>query len=184
MPCAGSFTKRNRGVEPHLSNPANESRVILLPRMQRSLETTCARLADLPFPWAVTGSVGLVVSGFDLEPRDLDLETDAPGAVAIGGRLATEAIEPVRLVAGERVRSHYGRFDVEGVVVEVMGDMSIRDAAGTWHPRLDFEADVEILAWCGLTIPVVRPAAQLRMYERLGRPERVALLRRHLATSD
>lgn len=129
----------------------------------------------------MTGSVGLVLSGFDLEPRDLDLETDAAGAVAIGGRLATQTIEPVRLVAGERVRSHYGRFDVEGVPVEVMGDMSIRDAAGTWHPPLDFATDIVTVTWRGFTIPVVSLAAQLRMYEHLGRPERIALLRRHLA---
>jgi len=151
-------------------------------RIQHSLETICVRLAGLAFPWAVTGSVGLVLSGFDLDPRDLDLETDAAGAVAIGGRLAVETIEPVRLVAGERVRSHYGRFDVAGVPVEVMGDMSIRDAAGTWHPGLDFATDVEAVEWRGFTIPVVSLPAQLRMYEHLGRPERIAQLRHRLAS--
>jgi hypothetical protein len=152
--------------------------------MQRGLQTVCERLAGLASPWAVTGSVGLVLAGFELQPRDLDLETDAEGALEIGARFGAEIVQPVAPVSSDRVRSHYGRFALAGIAVEIMGAMSIRDATGIWHPPLDFESDVQVIDWQRRKVPIVRVAAQLRMYERLGRAERVALLRRHLAAGE
>ena len=134
-----------------------------------ALRIVCARLDDLGATWAVTGSVGLALLGLEVRPRDLDLETDAEGAAAIEVRLAPYVVEPVTFQATEHVRSQYGAFEIGGVPVEVMGDMSIRDAAGIWHPPVDLRREATSATLDGMVVPVVRLEAQRRMYERLGR---------------
>ncbi|MCW5852548.1 MAG: hypothetical protein KIT87_20910, partial [Anaerolineae bacterium] len=64
--------------------------------------------------WAVTGSVGMALQGIPVEPHDIDLQTDAAGAYEIQRRLAEYSVQPVAFLAGERMRSHFGRLVIEG----------------------------------------------------------------------
>ena len=51
--------------------------------------------------WVLTGSVGLALQGMPLEPRDVDVQTDAAGAYEIERRLAAYTTRPVAFVTRE-----------------------------------------------------------------------------------
>ena len=65
--------------------------------------------------------------------KDLDLETDADGAYRFQDLFPDQVVEPVALRQSEIYRSHLGRFDFDGVAVDVMGDLYRREADG-WVP--------------------------------------------------
>jgi hypothetical protein len=66
-----------------------------------------------------------------VEPRDIDIQTDEAGAYAIA-RLFSECVtRPIAFSAADRIRSHFGALLVDGVKVEVMGDIHKRPDDGT-----------------------------------------------------
>ena len=55
--------------------------------------------------------------------RLIDLQTDVAGAYAIEHALADKSCRKVEYSAAERIRSHFGALAIDGVTVEIMGDI-------------------------------------------------------------
>jgi hypothetical protein len=70
-----------------------------------------------------------------LEPHDIDLQTDVQGAYEIERRFSSQVSRNVGFSSTERIRSHFGSLLVEGLVVEIMGDIQKRREDGTWEPQ-------------------------------------------------
>ena len=87
-------------------------------------------------------------------------------------------IRPVAERVGERIRSHFGVLNIEGVEIEIMGALRKRLPGGGWEAPVDVAS---LRRWAdrdGLRIPVMDLAHEARAYELLGRHDRAALLRR------
>ena len=122
--------------------------------------------------YKVVGGTCPALHGVPLAVKDIDLETDAAGAYRFQELFAEQAIMPVEFREGESYRSHFGRFDLNGVVVEVMGDLERREGAG-WVPTMaQTEAVVELE---GVPVRVARLEEEVLVYIRRGRLERAAL---------
>jgi hypothetical protein len=76
----------------------------------------------------------------------------------------------------ERIRSHFGALLIEGIVVEIMGDLQKRREDGTWEPAVDLEKQKRFIHVEGLDIPVLSLAYEAEAYRKLGRHERAGLL--------
>ncbi len=87
-----------------------------------------SRLDSTDVVWALTGSLGHALQGVPVEVHDIDLQTDESGAYAVERSLSEYAVRPVAHSQGERIRSHFGVFEVRGVRVEVMGALQKRPA--------------------------------------------------------
>lgn len=132
------------------------------------------------FPWAFTGSLGMALQGMALEIHDIDMQTDAAGAYAIGALLKQYTLTPVYLRESEQMRSYYGAFEIGGVKVEVMGDCQNRLAGGAWSPA---PALPRLIRWARLEtmrLPVMDLEYECEAYLRLGRIERSQAVRRFL----
>jgi ubiquinone/menaquinone biosynthesis C-methylase UbiE len=112
------------------------------PRWRAVLAAIARRLAEAGIAYTVVGGTSPALHGVPLKVRDLDIETDVAGAYRFGELFAGQAVEPVALresealrakPQGEAYRSYFGRFDFDGVPVEVMGDLQRREGAG-WVP--------------------------------------------------
>lgn len=66
--------------------------------------------------------------------HDIDLQTDAAGAYAIGERLAAWAVTPVRERISPHIRSHLGGLKIDGLTVEVMSGLRKRFAGARETP--------------------------------------------------
>lgn len=144
-----------------------------------ALDALLSRLDGLDHPWALTGSTSFALQGLDLKPDDIDVQTDRAGAHAIEGCLETGRIEPVHWRLGDRIRSWFGRFELEGVQVEVMGDIE-RRVDGEWLGPIDVMNHRLTIPWRGYHIPVLELAYEARAYEQLGRTTRASQLRAKL----
>jgi len=94
------------------------------PNYTKVLEIIYPRLSQEPIPvWAITGSLGFALQGLEIEVHDVDIQTDCEGAYEIERRLSEYSIRPVIHSETERIRSHFGALEIEGVKVEIMGDL-------------------------------------------------------------
>jgi hypothetical protein len=154
-------------------------------------EAVCRLADDLPdgVTWAVAGSANLALQGVDVEPEDVDVVCDESGAYTIEAAFSDASTELVRYRedpdAG--IASHYGALELEGVRVEIVGDVHYRvedgDSDGDdteWVPAADVAEEREFVTVEGRDVPVMPLEAEREGYAELGRDDRVSQLDDHL----
>ena len=144
------------------------------------LRQTHARLSNTDVNWVVTGSLGFALQGVPVQPNDIDIQTDKAGAYAIESLFADVVIRKVEFSATERIKSHFGALQIDGIEVEIMGDIQKRGADGVWEEIVDparYRLMVEI---DGMLVPVLSLEYEYQAYLKFGRIERAKMLRRWL----
>jgi hypothetical protein len=109
--------------------------------------------------------------GVQIPVKDLDIETGAEDAYRFQELFPESVLEPVALRESERYRSHLGRFEIDGVLVEVMGDLHRREDerwAPTWA-RTEAMADLN-----GVAVHISWLEEETLAYFRRGRLDRAA----------
>jgi hypothetical protein len=139
------------------------------------------RLADTAVLWVVTGSLGMALQGVPVAVHDIDLQTDAAGAYEIGRMFADHVTRPVVYSAAETIRSHFGVFELNGIRVEIMGDVEKRLENGRWETAPDLRQHRQFVTCQNRQIPVLDLVYECEAYRRLDRPDKVALLQNWLA---
>ncbi|MBV9279530.1 MAG: hypothetical protein JOZ41_05575, partial [Chloroflexi bacterium] len=91
------------------------------------------RLRETDLIWAVSGSTGFALQGVPAEPRDIDLQSNEAGSYRIEELFSEYVLRPVRFSQAERIRSHFGALSIEGLEVEIMGDIQKRRDDGSWE---------------------------------------------------
>jgi len=152
-------------------------------RFLRALRKIHSRLKTTGVNWAVTGSLGLSLRGMGVTVNDIDLQTDKEGAYQIGHRLAEYVVEPVGCVESQRLRSHLGRLKIEGILVEIIGDLQKRLTDGTWEEPVSVERYKQWVEFDGRQIPVLSLEYEYGAYKAMGRNEKAEVLRKWLEKS-
>jgi 8-oxo-dGTP pyrophosphatase MutT (NUDIX family) len=91
--------------------------------ISRALETISAKLAHEQVRWALVGSTNLALHGINVIPGDIDIISDRESAYRIGSLLRHSEVTPVTNAQSEDMRSYLGKYLIEGVEVEIMGDV-------------------------------------------------------------
>jgi S-adenosylmethionine-dependent methyltransferase len=145
--------------------------IAVKPRWRAVLRAIAGRLDAAGLAYTVVGGTAVALQGVPIPVKDLDLETDAEGAYRFQALFAGHATLPVALREGEVYRSHFGRFDFDGVTAEVMGDLHRREGDG-WVPTTATNLDTVDLD--GSPVRVAWLEDQALAYIRRGRLERAA----------
>jgi len=141
------------------------------PRWRTVLRQIARRLEKAGVAYKVVGGASAALHGVPVPVKDLDIETDAEGAYRFQALFADHVVESVALRESEVYRSHFGRFDFEGVAVEVIGDVH-RWEAGGWVPTAAAtETTVDL---DGVPVRVSWLEEETLAYVRRGRLDRVA----------
>ena len=138
------------------------------------------RLTGADIDWAVTGSCGFAVHGVPIEPNDIDIQTDKAGAYRVQELFAESVTRPVRLCTSVNIRSHLGALRLEGVQVEIMGDVQKRCGDGTWEAPVNVGRHKQLIEVEGVQVPVLSLEYEREAYSLLGRSDKVRLLELHL----
>ncbi len=146
------------------------------PGWRTALRQIARRLDQAGVAYKVVGGAATALHGVPLPVKDLDLETLADGAYHFQTIFADEVVEPVALRESEIYRSHLGRFDFDGVSVEVMGDLHRREA-GDWVATAT--ATETVVDLDGTPVRVSWLEEETLAYIRRGRLERAALCLPH-----
>lgn len=125
-----------------------------------TLHNLYSRLKDCNAIWVITGSVGMALQGLDLEVHDIDIQTDRSGAFEIESRFSENILEHVRCCPSERISSYFGKLEINGIQVEIMGDLQKRIDENNWYPHhrqsienvrkyIERDREVQALLLCG-----------------------------------
>jgi len=136
-----------------------------------------ALLRDANITWVVTGSLGFALQGVPVEVHDIDIQTDEPGAYAIERLFADCVTRPVKLSASSIMRSHFGELLIDGVKVEIMGDIQKPRTDGTWDDPTDLGCHRRFAEIDGMRIPVLSLEYEEAAYRAIGRTEKADMLR-------
>ncbi len=136
-----------------------------------------AELKESQVNWVVTGSLSFALQGLPLEPHDIDIQTDTEGAYEIERRFFSQVSRNVTFASTERMRSHFGALLIDGIIVEIMGDVQKRLKDGTWEAPVDLRSHRQVVHIEGMDIPMPSLAYEAQAYLKLGRLERAEMLR-------
>ena len=159
-----------RGAVDHLLAVAHK------PRWRAVLRALAARLDAAGIPCRVVGGTAAALHGVPVRVKDIDLETTAAGAQQIAALFAACVIRPVAFSESPVYRSHFGQLDIDGVLVEIMGDLERREGDG-WAPSAALTETVVMLE--GAPVRVSWLEEETLAYMRRGRLERAALCLPH-----
>ena len=129
--------------------------------------------------WALTGSTSFALQGMDVTAHDIDIQADRDSAYQLGGLLAGYCIEPVRFCSTERIRSHFGKFQVGLAEIEIMGDIEKRQPGGGWEGPPSLGALVQYVAHEGMRLPVLPLWYEAKAYRIMGRTARAEEIERY-----
>jgi hypothetical protein len=141
------------------------------PRWRTVLRHIARRLDEAEIAYKVVGGAAAALHGVPSPVKDLDLETDADSAYRFQALFPDRIVEPVAIHESETYRSHFGRFDFDGVTVDVMGDLHRREA-DDWVPTATATETVVNLE--GTPVRVSWLEEGTLAYIRRGRMERAA----------
>jgi len=146
------------------------------PRWRMVLRQIARRLDEAGVPYKVVGGTAVALHGVPVPVKDIDIETDAAGAYRFQSLFAGHVVQPVTLRETESYRSHFGRFDFDSVMVEVMGDLQRREA-GAWVPTAT--ATESMVDLDSVPVRVSWLEEEMLAYIRRGRLDRAALCLSH-----
>jgi len=119
----------------------------------------------------------MALQGMPVEVHDIDIQTDRDGAYEIEHCFAEFVIEPVRYSETERIRSYLGVLEIDGVKVEIMGDIQKRLGNRSWEEPVKVERYRRWVEVDGMQIPVLSLEYEYQAYLRLGRAKKAEILR-------
>ncbi|RKZ25640.1 hypothetical protein DRQ20_04710, partial [bacterium] len=85
-----------------------------------------------------------------------------------------------RFSSTDKIRSHFGELRIDGVKVEIMGDVQKRLPDGGWEEPVDVEKHRKFIQVEGMRVPVLKLEYEYRAYLILGRKERAEILERYM----
>jgi hypothetical protein len=148
------------------------------------LHKICKQLDNTSINWAVVGSLGLALQGVPVEVHDIDLSTDAAGVYEIERLFSAFITRPVEFSAKGNLRSHFGALELDGIQVEIMGNVQARAKDGTWSPPTDLHQHKLYIEVEGMQVPVLSLEHEYQAYVKLGRFEKAKTIKKHLSPSE
>ncbi|MBN2016366.1 hypothetical protein JW766_06085 [Candidatus Dojkabacteria bacterium] len=126
------------------------------------------RLKNTTF--AFRGTTSLVIQGIDMNVDDIDILCNKKAASQANKLLHDYCVVKVSYKESDKFKSYYGKFKINGIQVEVMGEWQIRDSKGNWSDPFNASKDtITFIQTKGQLVPVTRIETELKMFSLMGR---------------
>ena len=155
---------------------------MLTPEHTNVLLKTVQIIQPLGVTWAITGSTSFCLQGMDVDVHDIDIQTDEKGAYHIGQALSPFVVTPVAFSAAKTIRSHFGRFVMDDMDIEVMGDIQ-KHVAGRWEDVVPLSPIIRYVCFEGVLVPVLDLRYECEAYYKMERFDKAALIQKFLDCS-
>jgi len=150
------------------------------PKYLEVLRKIYARLNNTNINWVVTGSLGFALWGMPVKTHDIDIQTDKMGAYEIEHLFSEFVVRKVTLSSADKIRSHFGVLMIDGIKVEVMGDIQKRLEDGTWEEPVDLNHYKRVIKVEEMQVPVLSLEYEYQAYRRMGRIKKAEMIRKWL----
>jgi len=132
--------------------------------------------------YALRGTASLVLQGIDMNIDDIDVLCDAKTAISANSKLSEYLIEEVVFKESPKFISYFGKFLIDGVNVEIMGDWQIFNDKKGWSRIFNADNNITRVRLDGLEIPVTKIEVELEMFALMGRWLAYQKIKRQIGT--
>lgn len=139
------------------------------------IKTIAKQLSNEDVKWAITGSANFALQGVPITPADIDIQTDKYSAYKIENIFKEHSYKLVRFSSKGLIRSHFGALCIEGIRVEIMGDIE-KLVEGKWEETPDLNEIIKIIIIDDVNIPVLSLEYEAEAYMKLGRENKAKIL--------
>lgn len=122
----------------------------------------------------------MALQGMPLEVHDIDLQTTAPGALAMEQILGGQPLSRVTYKSSEKIRSFLGSLELENIKIEIMGDVQKLLPNGSWEEPMDISTHRIWVSFENQRVPVFSLEYEQQAYLLMGRPRRAAQIQEWL----
>lgn len=120
--------------------------------------------------YAIRGTASLVLQGLDMNVDDIDILCNAKTALNANLKLSEYLVEEVAFKESPKFKSYFGKFLVDGVKVEIMGDWQIFNARKGWSGVYNADMkNIDYVKLDDLEIPVTKIDLELEVFALVGR---------------
>jgi SAM-dependent methyltransferase len=142
------------------------------PSWRDVLKTIALVLNKNNIAYKVVGGTSLALRGLKIPVNDIDIEMAVEDVYRFENIYQDYVVDEVQLRETENWRSYMGRFDVNGVPIEIMGGLN-RRVNQAWTPSFLSTEDTVLID--GVPIPVLELEEEVLAYLRRGKLDRAAL---------
>jgi len=119
--------------------------------------------------YAIRGTAGMVLQGLDMGVDDIDVVADKKTALLFNDLFKKEVLKRVEYLESDKFKSYYGKFVINGISLEVMGEWQIKKGED-WSGVYDASDDeVNIIDVNGLKVKVEKLEIELKTSAEMGR---------------
>jgi len=120
--------------------------------------------------YAFRGTASLVLQGLEMNVDDIDILCNKKTALKCNRLLKDFLVEKVSYKKSPKFKSFFGKFEVNGISVEVMGDWQIKDTKGVWgQPFTADGGQRKEISFVGKKVWVTKTETELLMFAQMGR---------------
>jgi len=139
---------------------------------KEDLNTTVGLLAKrlTSYQYAIRGTASLVLQGFDMQVGDIDVLTNRQTALVCNDLFQEYLIEEIEYSESTQFKSYFGKLEIDGVPVEIMGEWQIKNVKSGWSETFSAkEGEKKEIIVEGQLVWVTTPETELKAYALMGR---------------
>jgi hypothetical protein len=137
------------------------------------------KVNDQKIFWILSGSTSLFIQRVDIIPNDIDIVTNKDGVDSIDKILSDYCIQKPNYSSTKEYRSYYGKYLLNGIKVDLVGEFQYKKKDGTWsefrHTLEYFQKDYN-----GMSLLLLPLEEELKEYEELDKVEKVKKIKKRL----
>lgn len=120
--------------------------------------------------YAIRGTASLLLQDIDMVVDDIDIVANKKTALLFNKVLKEYLVEKVEWQESDKFKSYLGKFIVDGVAVEIMGEWSIKTPKGNWSEVFDASSDEVVeMEINGQKVKITKTETELKMFSDMGR---------------
>ncbi|GGD62350.1 nucleotidyltransferase domain-containing protein [Paenibacillus nasutitermitis] len=155
---------------------------MIKPNFIEILKLLEGKLSKAKINWALTGSTSFALQRLQYEPNDIDIQTDQKGAYEIQSLFKEHVKREVSFSTKNNIRSYFGELNIDGVSVEIIGDIQKFDGT-EWERTPNLHEIKHYINAFNLELPVLTLEYEVEAYRRIGRVEKAEALARFISKS-
>jgi len=99
-------------------------------KITKALITVHELLSPVAKDWMIIGTTSLFLQGYDVKPNDIDILCSAAVVFHIDKALSLYKNQLEKSFGQDKFRSIFSRYNIEGIEVELMGDLEVNTGTG------------------------------------------------------
>jgi len=122
------------------------------------------------YQYAIRGTASLVLQKIDMNVDDIDILTDKNTALLANELLKDYLLEKAEYKESSQFKSYFGKFKINDILVEVMGEWQIKDSRGKWSEVYNAsEKEKKQISLGGQKVWVTSMETELSIFAKMGR---------------